>query len=521
MTQRHYDVVVLGRSLGALATAALLARRDFSVLLLGQEQRAPTYRYDRFRLMRRAFSLLFGASPVWKRILHELAQSPTFRRRVRPQEPMFSLCAEGRRLQVSGNQATFGQEIDREFSEVRQLVDELYSRLGSANAAIDAAFSRDMVWPPQSLWDRLESSRASAALPYVGDGDSGDLLSKFPPDHPYRELATIPAVFATDLDYGLMGLPAVALARLHGSWTRGLDALPRGGEELDEFLIERFQAHGGVIEPRRRAESLVVRGGRVIGVMEEGFDAPTGTDAVVTCLSGEAVAALAGGEGVTKKAQQDWPQLDATAGRFVMSAVVRSEGLPRPLAAETFLLPPDAPYPDPRRPVVHLQHFSCRDLDPDAPAGESLLVAEAIIPAEGALTLSEARQAVQNTISFHLPFIERHLLVVDSAHDGLPLSDYTTGQRREIERVHVTDTSPKAEFMEHQWSVEPLGYMGLAGEPTRGPVPGTYLVGKTTLPALGQEGELLSAWSVAKMLTRRDSVRQRRRRQLWSKIETG
>jgi hypothetical protein len=75
--------------------------------------------------------------------------------------------------------------------------------------------------------------------------------------------------------------------------------------------------------------------------------------------------------------------------------------------------------------------------------------------------------------------------------------------------------------MEHQWSVEPTGYLGLAAEPCVGPIPGSYLVGKTTLPALGQEGELLAAWSVAKMLTRKDSVRQRRRRQLWTKIETG
>ncbi len=520
MTSRHYDVVVLGRSLGALTVAALLARRDFSVLLLGQEQRPPSYRFERFSLKRRTFSLLFGASPVWKRVLHELAQSPTFRRRTRAQEPMFSLCADGRRLHVSSDPERFGLEIDREFSEVRQLVDEFYARLGKANGAIDAAFSRDMVWPPQSVWDKLESARASSALPYVGDDDPGDLLGKFPMEHPYRELATVPAVFATDVDYALMGLPALALARLHGSWTRGLDALPRGGEELEQFLLERFEAHGGVIETKRRADSIVVRGGRVVGIVEDGGEDTVGTDAIVTCLSGEAVAALAKGEGVTKKARQDWPQLSATAGRFVVSAVVRTEGLPEPLSAETFLLPPEAPYPDPRRPVVHLQHFESQVLDADANPNESLLVAEAIVPAEGALTLSEARRAVMNTIDFHFPFLHRHLVVLDSPHDGLPLEDYTTGVRREVDRIHVTESCPRPEFMEHQWSVEPFGYMGLAGEPVSGPVPGTYLVGKTTLPALGQEGELISAWSVAKMLTRKDSVRQRRRRQLWSKIET-
>jgi hypothetical protein len=45
-------------------------------------------------------------------------------------------------------------------------------------------------------------------------------------------------------------------------------------------------------------------------------------------------------------------------------------------------------------------------------------------------------------------------------------------------------------------------------------------VGKTVLPALGQEGELIAAASVARIVTRRDRARQRMRRQMWTKIET-
>lgn len=521
MSVRHYDVVVLGRSLGALTAAALLSRRDFSVLLLGQDERPPTYKFERHYLKRRCFTLLFSASPVWQRMLQELAQSPTFKRHCRPLEPMFSLLAEGRRMAIPSRPELFSQEIDREFSEVRQLVDEFYARLGTANSALDAAFSRDMVWPPKTLWERLEAARITSQLPFVGERDPGDLLAKFPPNHPYRELATLPAVFTSYLDYGLMGMPSLAFARLHGSWTRGLECLPRGEDELGEFLLDRFKSHGGVAHLDRRAESVVVRSGRVVGIIEDGALETTGTDAVITSLSGEAVADLAGGEGITKEARQQWPEISPTAGRFTVSLVVRSEGLPQPLGHESFLLPPETKYPDPRRPVVHLQRYDASALPGDANPQESLLVAEAIVPAEGALTLLEARRAVLNTLRFHFPFLDKHLVVVDSPHDGLPLEDYSGGQRREIDRVHVKQTSPRAEHMEYQWSADPVGYLGLAGEPTRGPIPGSYLVGKTTLPALGQEGELLSAWSVAKILTRKDAVRQRRRRQLWTKVETG
>ena len=42
MTLRHFDVVVIGRSLGCLSAAALLARRDFRVLVLGQGELPPS-----------------------------------------------------------------------------------------------------------------------------------------------------------------------------------------------------------------------------------------------------------------------------------------------------------------------------------------------------------------------------------------------------------------------------------------------------------------------------------------------
>ena len=74
--------------------------------------------------------------------------------------------------------------------------------------------------------------------------------------------------------------------------------------------------------------------------------------------------------------------------------------------------------------------------------------------------------------------------------------------------------------MPRLWTVEPPGYLDLAGEPVRGPIPGTYLVGRTVLPALGQEGELLAAWSAARIIARGEPTRQKMRRQMWSKIET-
>jgi hypothetical protein len=46
-------------------------------------------------------------------------------------------------------------------------------------------------------------------------------------------------------------------------------------------------------------------------------------------------------------------------------------------------------------------------------------------------------------------------------------------------------------------------------------------VGSTVLPALGQEGELLAAWSAVNVITRADGQKERIRRAMWSKVEIG
>jgi hypothetical protein len=276
-----------------------------------------------------------------------------------------------------------------------------------------------------------------------------------------------------------------------------------------------------VLELNRRATSLVTRRGVAIGVLEDGEEAITGAGAVLSDQSGEALAALSGGEGVTKSARDDWPRLNAEAGRFVVSLVVNTRGLPGPLSKEAFVVPTERKRKDPRHPTVHLQRFEASAFSERKQAkDETLLVAEAILPTRGPLTLLEAREAVLGTLRDALPFLDEHLLIVDSAHDGLPLYDHRSGTRREIDRVHLRGTTPSAEPMERLWKVEPTGYLEVAGEPIRGPIPHTYLVGKTVLPGLGQEGELMAAFGAARLITRKDGARQKMRRQMWRKIET-
>jgi len=513
---KHYDVAILGAGIGALTTAALLARRSWRVLVLGQGWRPATYAHDGVRLARRPFTFLAGTSPAWSRVLVELAQSQTFRRRTLPLDPMFQVLAPKLRLEVPPDVQLFAKEVDRTYPEVRRVVDELYAELARTNAAADAAFEKDLVWPPGTFWERRETERVTESLPHFRGKRTPPLLAEFPRDHDYRAIVEVPARFASHA----VDLPQFALARLHGAWTRGVSRLELGEAELVDFLVDRVRAHGGEARLDERAVRVEHRRGRVSGVVVEGDDSPTGVDFLVTDHSTRALLDLTSDFDPPRRALADLPHLIPVERRFVVSMVLRNEGLPVPLGDEAFLLPawPQRRH-DASLPLVHLQRWR----DRSGIAGATLLVAEATFPVDASLPLSRAREAVLSAIEALLPYVERHYLLVDSPHDGRPLWDWRSGKRVDVPRAGLRSGggSLEAEAMVPRWEVDAPGFHGLAAEPLRAPLAGAFVVGPSALPALGQEGELLAAWSAARLITRTDRRKERMRRDMWSKIELG
>lgn len=515
MINRHYDVVILGRSIGALTAAALLARRDFTVLLAGQGERPAAYSLEGRAVRRRAFTMLAAPSPAWTRIIAELAQSQTWKRRVFPASPMLQILAPRARIDIHPDLTLFEHEIDREMPEIKRLIDDLYAELGRLNAAADDVFERDAVWPPGTFWERRETGRHAAMLPYIRAEPDADLLVDFPRGHLFRQIVNASVLFGTALS---TLPPPFAVARLHGAWTRGLFLLPGGEDELEEFMVERIEAHGGRVLLSGRAENLHVRRGVATGILLDGDEHVTGADFVISDGEGEMIAALAGGEGIHKRAQREWPRITSSIGRFVTSLVVKRSGLPEPLGPEVLILPGDRAHRRAARVprAIHLHHGEIPGF-PD----ERLLVAEMLLPDSGPLGLTEAREAVVSALTAELPFIEEHLVLVDSVHDGLPVWMYERGRRRPVERLKVSGAPIAAEPMVRQIEVDPPGYLGLSGEPIRGPIENTLLVGRSVLPGLGQEGQLLAAWGAARLITRTDRKKERMRRDMWSKVEIG
>jgi phytoene dehydrogenase-like protein len=418
-------------------------------------------------------------------------------------EPSAQILGPRLRLDIPSDHARFGKEIDREFSAVRRVVDDLVADAIKTNAAADAAFDRDVLWPPGGFWERRETARVLSTLPRADGG--GDLLSELAPGHPYRRVVEVPAAFASDR---VAPLPPLALARLHGAWVRGLLELPRGEDDVVELLVERIRAHGGEIELHERVTKLVTRGHRVAALELDGESATVGVQFVVADMPAGDLTALASDFTPSRRALAAMPSLVPKKRRFVVSMLVRAEGVPELLAREAFVLTSSDDV------FVHLQRH-------DAHPGHVLLVAETLLP-EGVQPRAW-RERVLRIVEEHVPFIETHYVLVDSPHDGRPLWDFRSGARVEVERALLRSGggSVEPEPMIPQIEAHPAELHGLAGDALRAPLGNAFVVGRTCMPAHGQEGELLSAWGVARIITRTDRRKEKMRREMWSKIELG
>lgn len=507
MSRRHFDVVILGRTLGSLATAALLARRDFRVLLLGHGELPSRYGSDEYPLLRRFSSVLFSQTPVWRRILQDLAQSQTYRRCTHRPEPSYGLLASRLRMQVFSDRLRLAAELRREFHDVTPLMEELGFQLEQASKALNGHLEGDNLWPPEGIWAKITSRRASRQSPLAGLS-GGDLVERFPPGHLGRQAVLLPAQFACNWGGSAEKLPALSIARLTTQWLRHAAVFEGGESALESFLVRRIEAHGGFCEMGERADRIVFQRGKVAGISAAGGERFVGTDAVVTSRSGHELLQLSDVDSHVRPAEERG-YLHSKSGRFVVCCVVRAEVIPAALSRYSFFLAEKG------RPALQVQWLSVPG-HPDC----QWLIAETLASPTDRRQLRGLRQQVVEALCEHLPFLRDHLLACDSPHDGLPLHIYERSRLRNVERVHIRGASRGPESLEPLWEPDNSGVWGLAGEPVRGPFSSTYLVGKTAFPGLGQEGELMAAWAAAHWITRSDRTWQERRRQMWTKIDT-
>lgn len=499
-------MVVLGGSLASLATGALLARRGFRVTALGQGCRPQTYSLGGLTLRRSLAAVCFAETPAFRRVFAELALLPAARRRVTPTSPAWQVVMPRHRVDVHAAPDAMLAELVREFPELQRPTEDFVAASARANAVADALFSEDLSWPPTGFFEQRRARAHLRRTPFASDGEGGEILAEFAPTHPLRVMMEAQLRFQTALDPSQLG--AFARARLHGLGLRAATLADGDIDGVRAMLEEKIQQHGGDLRPRDRADRIVTRAGRVDAVRLAGTDEELGCAFVVASLDAPELLQLTGEpapRGYASQLASTTPALH----RYVVNAVLPSEALPVGMGRRVFLV---------GSPARGLSEENLVAVEQGAVDGHGrvVLTASALLPRtsveEGAAYLSQVRERVLQRVRETVPFFDRNVLLIDSPHDGVPTlsRDPALSEARragQVETMESLDRHPAP------------GPLGLYGLPPELPLRGLFAVNRQCIPALGTEGELLSALSVARAITRTDRSKERMRRELWSKVE--
>lgn len=504
-----YEVVVVGASLASLTAGALLARRGFRVAVIGHQTRPTTYGYDGMLFRRELAAVGFLDAPAFRRAMSELALLPAVRRRAQTPDPAWQVVLPRQRLDAWADPERRLAELDREFPEVHRPVEDFYANLLRANASLDRLFGPDVPWPPGGFFDRRAARRAASETPFGPDGLRGDVFAEFAADHPFRTVVDAQARFGGALDPDR--LTALARTRLHASAMRAVFLADGGIDGVRRLLEERIQQHGGDVRLRDEVDRVNLRRNRAESVVLAGTDEVLGCGFLVSALDAAATHRLTGRQASRSYAIRQLASRPRYY-RYVLNVAVNAEAIPVGMAQRVFHVA------DRARPLAEENLLAVEWAAPDA-QGRVVVTACALLPRsaveEGESYLRRVRARVLRTLGGLMPFLDRHVLAVDSPHDGYPLEDRVRSTTVQLD----ARWSGAAEPMEALDDRTADAFMGVCGMPVEGDVEGVLLVGRQVVPGLGVEGEMLASLAASAIITRTDRSKERMRRELWSKVE--
>jgi hypothetical protein len=124
-----------------------------------------------------------------------------------------------------------------------------------------------------------------------------------------------------------------------------------------------------------------------------------------------------------------------------------------------------------------------------------------------------ARGQIMAALRELLPFLDEHLVLIDSPHDGRA----PEGAVSKLDNASIAKRGPNT--MRAVYSYPVVGALGLCALPLRTPIKHLLFCNSQVVPGLGSEGLLLAACGAARLVTWADRSRSWMRRRLWTKVE--
>ena len=508
MSARFYDVVVLGTELAPLTCGALLAKRGFRVLVVAQNEPEPSYRVGQFELPSRPLRCVFGQTPAAARVWAELGLGQNLRRLSQPLEPAFQVAMPDHRFDVSRDDTRLARELGREFAGVRRPIEDFHKRVARVMQGLDAVLSQDLVLPPETFLERQRFLRARRLLDLPRSERHEDVLSEFPDEHPFRSLATLPARFDGGIDPGHAELAPLQLLRLYGNQRRGALAIDGGMHALREQLIQKIQSHSGQVKLDEHAAELMLSRGQVNGLRLSRGGEEISCGFVVAGVDLSALQRLLPDRSAFEDLFERVGEPQVRQYRYTLNVVLRKRGLPSGLGSSLYLVS-DKQHDGPATPL----HVQAQRLDNE----HALLSAEALLSARRVEDESGyvpgARGRIMGALRELLPFLDEHLVLIDSPHDGRPPEGAVT----KLDGAALARRGPST--MRAVYSYPVVGALGLCALPLRTPIKHLLFCNAQVVPGLGSEGLLLAACGAARLVTWADRSRSWMRRRLWTKVE--
>jgi phytoene dehydrogenase-like protein len=499
MDTNFYDVIVCGAELAGVVAAALLGRRGLRVLLLGHDLQRPTFEAGGFVLSRGPALLPPLDSPALARVLKELSLVQVVRRRAQPVTGGFQVALPRHRFDVPPDAAVLRRELDREWPLDRAIIEDAIGRLGKISALLDPLLSTEMTIPADGFWERREMARFESQLPRPGL----DPLAPLEASHPFRSVAG--AVGALGTGFGPGDIGAVTLARAFAEARQGPFRVDGAEGALWTLFLDKIETFAGDRREKVLPVEIVQQRGKAVGLRVRPRDETIGCKTLV--WAGPAATALPLlGESPTRRAREAAQALRPVCYRYGLSLLVKPQALPEGMGPRVLAIA------DPRRAPLEENALSvtvgiATAREPDrVPVWVECLVPAAAVEA-GPGHLAALRGRVREHLGRLLPFFDQHLVVLASPYDGLPAE--VPGGAGPGKPMPVTPQPMAPVYSSEQVrSFDPAGI----GHGALG-IKNLYVLGRENLPGLGVEGDFVSAWGLARLLTtsrpRRDVLRRR------------
>ncbi len=503
MTTQYYDVVVIGMELGPLTAGALLAKRGFRVLVVGQEAPADRYSCLGYQFSRRPFVLTCAESPVLHRVLKELSLGQLYQRLIETTGPAYQVVTPKVRLDVTSDTSVLKREFAREFPRAAAVADQIFETLGRIDGEINKFLANNLVIPPESFFEKREYVRAEVQNPFRSLRDT-DLLGQFDLEPEFRRFLEIPVAMETA---GGSSVSPFVHYRLMSSWLFNCRQIKGGRDGFRKLLADRIVGQGGDLHPLQQVAEIAVTKGRVNGIRLAGREELIGCQVVLTDLALSGIKALIPPSAWPKKFSELGEKSDRPALGYAINLGVDRMVIPAGLGHTAFV----SFGPDFGDELLRVEQIPQLDQD-KAALHVSCTVAE---DEQNSIHSGQLRDAILDRLRWLVPFLDHHLRVIHSPYDGFGPIDLVGDAKGEAPAVPHTEDIPR-------WVLRqpPVGKsLGAESLHYRSGIKGLLFSGSQVLTGLGSEGELLAAWGAARIAGKTDPKRERLVRSMRSKVE--